>query len=236
MYNHNENIKILTPMLKKLKMDKIISDLQKNKIICANLTQNCTTLIDLTILCDVLKNNTSTRTLYLGHNKIGVEGARVIADMLKQNTHLINIYLSGNNIGDNGLKHIMNALKQNTTLKILSVGTNEITDIGLPYIRDTLMKNKTLIELHFFGNNNITENGYRFIADNIIKSNTSLKKMHMFHMHMTRDSTKYINDALEHNRSLIEISYFDDYGTIYKICNRNKHNLRLSNLRLVDFS
>jgi hypothetical protein len=98
------------------------------------------------------------------------------------------------------------------------------------------MKNKTLTELHFYGNVGITENGYQFIADNIIKSNMNLRKMYMFHIYMTHDSIKYITDALEHNRSLIQITCFDNNRTIYNICNRNRHNLRLSNIRLVDFS
>jgi hypothetical protein len=103
-------------------MDEIISNLEKNRILWLNLETKCETLKDLTILCEVLKVNTSTRTLYLGHNKIRVKGAKVIADMLKQNTHLLNIYLFGNKIGNNGVKHIMSALKQNTTLEILSFG------------------------------------------------------------------------------------------------------------------
>jgi Ran GTPase-activating protein (RanGAP) involved in mRNA processing and transport len=228
-------------------MEKIIFELRNDNntdwLIASN---KCTTLKDLTTLCDELKVNTNLKTIFLRLNNIGVEGAKIIGDMLEQNRSLTAIYLSENQIGDAGLKHILNAVEKNNVLEILSVAENNITDVGVKYIIKMFKTRSTqqnVLQINLYGNYKITENGFKLFADNIIRSNINFQQLYILHSKMTNSSIKYIVDALEHNRYITEFGPITDIGfmcsyndIIIKICKRNKHNMNLSNLKLVDFS
>ena len=89
--------------------------------------------------------NGTIKTLYLGFNNIGVEGAKHLADALKVNKTLEKIDLRWNNISDEGLKHLADALKDNDTLQVIDLHRNNIGDEGAKHLADALIINKSII-------------------------------------------------------------------------------------------
>ena len=79
-----------------------------------------------------MRKNEHLVNLDLGHNLLGVEGARRFAECLKDNATLQYVNLEWNNIGTPGLTAIVKALKanQNSALEVLDVHSNKIDAQG----------------------------------------------------------------------------------------------------------
>jgi len=91
------------------------------------------------------------QTCNLTDNEIGVAGALSIAENLKDpNCVIRTLILDGNHLGDEGVLAIAEALKQNTSLKVLALRYNDISRHGLLFLRDVLFlrENMTLECLH----------------------------------------------------------------------------------------
>ena len=62
------------------------------------------------------------KTLYLGYNPFGKQGAKSLADVIKDNTALEWLGMYGcDKISDGGMRYLMDAMRSNTTLKILTL-------------------------------------------------------------------------------------------------------------------
>jgi Ran GTPase-activating protein (RanGAP) involved in mRNA processing and transport len=70
----------------------------------------------------VLRNRTLCR-LYIGGNRIGVEGAAALGSALRRNDTLEHLHLRFDDIGAQGAGHLARALQSNTTLTDLHVAS-----------------------------------------------------------------------------------------------------------------
>ncbi|KAF1957362.1 leucine rich repeat protein [Byssothecium circinans] len=66
-----------------------------------------------------LESNKSLRTLFVRHQKLGLQGASTLADVLKVNTTLQQLYCESNGIPLQGFTDLINSLHRNTTLLYL---------------------------------------------------------------------------------------------------------------------
>ena len=79
----------------------------------------------LKIICEALKNNSHTRVLNLGRNKIGDLGAKYLSNLIKINKKIIEIHLSCNDITDVGAKYLLDALKLNYNICNIDLSFNK---------------------------------------------------------------------------------------------------------------
>jgi Ran GTPase-activating protein (RanGAP) involved in mRNA processing and transport len=219
--------------------------------ICDALKQN-TSLIELLLegcnindngvklISNMLKVNTTLTTLHLYNNIIEATGAKYISKMLKQNTTLTTLDLAFNIIGDNGVMYICKALTLNkyTGLTKLYLHYNKITSQGVAYINELLKQNTTLITL-FLSSNQIGKDGIKLLLGDAIKVNKTLRTFYINYCELNEDKelTKFIIDCLQENGSITDMHY--NIGSeidiaCITICDRNKYNIRLKSMLLVD--
>jgi Ran GTPase-activating protein (RanGAP) involved in mRNA processing and transport len=173
------------------------------------------------ILFESLKKNKSLRTLYIDANGITVEGARYIADYfeyLKQNEQigLTGLFMAINRLGDRGVKILAEAISSYPHLKRLDVSSNRIQNSGLAVL---LEKMNTLPQLIYLGiglykstsdlgelPNYFDGEGAEIIA-NAIKTNQTLQVMDIKDVNLRDGGLNAIAEALEHNTTLLDLSY-----------------------------
>ncbi|CAN0421246.1 unnamed protein product [Lampetra fluviatilis] len=136
----------------------------------------------------ILKANTGLKSLWLGGNKIGDSGLRLLADgmlgregsletlflhecsltdksgsslsvILKANTRLKSLWLRENKIGDSGLQLIADGmLGREGSLETLALQVCSLTDKSIPALHDIMITNKALMEL-WLRNNDFSAEG-----------------------------------------------------------------------------
>ncbi len=68
--------------------------------------------------------------LDLFHNDLGPEGARLVYNALRSNCTLKSLYLGGNHFGVDGAEHMAQLLKENNTLTHIALDLNDCQDTG----------------------------------------------------------------------------------------------------------
>ena len=114
---------------------EIVNQLQKNKLLTLNISNNYLGPKGLEILAKMLVNNTTMTSLDLAGNDIGCEGAKKIAEVLSQNQVLKEIILSNNCIQQEGANFIAEAIikctASNTDSRYTSCACTSLTSLDL---------------------------------------------------------------------------------------------------------
>jgi hypothetical protein len=134
--------------------------------------------MDLTSITD--------KSLHLGSNQIGAEGAKA----LSLNTTLTTLYLNSNQIGDEAAK----ALSLNTTLTTLYLRYNRIGDEGAK----ALSLNTTLMTLDL-GGNQIGDEGAK-----ALNLNTTLTNLYLYDNQIGADLLSQIKEQMEINKIMLK--------------------------------
>jgi Ran GTPase-activating protein (RanGAP) involved in mRNA processing and transport len=141
------------------------------------------------------------RTLNLGGNYFGDEGAEFMATALNTNTVLTELNLSQNNIGAKGAFYLALELPENKGLKILNLGDNSFGNEGTQLIVQSLFKNIKLASLHL-QNNMISNDGVQFIP-RLLRENKHLTFLDLSKNKIDPQNSLTIMDAFkEKNTSL----------------------------------
>lgn len=107
---------------------------------------------DITLLCEVLKANTTLTSLSLSLNAIDDSGAKKIAQALKNNQNITTLDLQANQIGDEGAQALAQLLKVNENLTSLNLSNNEIHAAGTLALLKALKANQSLTNLTLCAN------------------------------------------------------------------------------------
>ena len=114
-------------------------------------------------LADLMKYNTTIRSLNISHNNFAGAGADAFAQCLRRNETLQSLNIAGNKIGVNGASAIASALSHNTTLRKLDASRNDFSDSGAMVFGKCLKQNSTIKDLNVSWNN-ISSKGAQEIA------------------------------------------------------------------------
>lgn len=99
-------------------------------------------------LVDMLRNNKTLKTLYLGWNSnIGDAGMHYIAQGLGENTTVCDLGLRRCGLREEGARYIKEVLRKNRTLKFLEISDNHLGDCGVKEVIEGLQSNHSLNEL-----------------------------------------------------------------------------------------
>lgn len=123
---------------------------------------------------DFIKYST-LKSIHVGNNHIGPEGAKSISDSLKSNSGIKDLQMHNGNIQDLGAKYISEALKINCSLEIICLAGNNIGPEGAKFLSDSLKINSTLkmIDMRY---NIIGDKGAKYFSESL-KSNITLEKL-----------------------------------------------------------
>ncbi len=104
-------------------------------------------------LAEMLRHNTSIRTLDLVNTQIGDEGLAAILEVLTYTNRTVErLYLGGNQIQENQAALLANLLADNPVITGLFLNVNHLGDRGVTVLVDGLAENKTLIDLGLASN------------------------------------------------------------------------------------
>jgi len=115
-------------------------------------------------IADIMKHNTTIRSLNMSHNHFDGTGADAFAQCLRRNETLQSLYIAGNKIGVTGASTIASALSHNRTLTKLDASRNDISDSGAVVFSKCLKQNSTIKDL-VISWNNISFKGAQEIAN-----------------------------------------------------------------------
>eukprot|EP00798_Chlamydomonas_sp_ICE-L_P019001 gene19001-25585_t len=142
-------------------------------------------------LCQVLQG-CGVRTLMLGTNSIGDEGAELLATAISD--------LGQNGISDRGAKALAEALKLNTTITRLDLSGNAIDVEGATAIAEALVANSTLQSLRmrdkYAGETAIAE---------ALAANSTLQSLSMSDNYVGEKGGVALGEALSKNSSITEL-------------------------------
>ena len=125
---------------------------------------------------DLLVMDRRIKSLQLGYNGLGEEGAKLLGLVLKFNYTLKELGLQGNHIGDDGAMFLAKELaSNNNTLERLQLDWNKIGPRGASGLAEALKQNSTLCHISL-ADNEIDSEGAANIADSITY-NMALKEL-----------------------------------------------------------
>ncbi|RNA15578.1 leucine rich repeat [Brachionus plicatilis] len=132
-------------------------------------------------------------TLFLGANRIGDDGAKIVADILKTDSKLSRLNMTSSRIGPEGMKYLAQSMQSNSSLLLLDLGYMKASmDVG---------------ELGNF----IQDEGAEYLAE-MVRKNKSLLSLNVNNNHMTRIGIMKIRDAVRDNDSLIQLEFSLGHG------------------------
>lgn len=149
------------------------------------LSANGVTSVGLERIKDYYKKGLSSlETLFLGANRIGNQGAKIVSEILELDTKLVRLNLGSSRIGAEGMKYLSEPLKVHPSLKVLDMGYikatmdlgelgNYIEDEGAFYLSKVLEKSDKIMWINIT-HNMITQKGLQVIVDKIKDMNRTL--------------------------------------------------------------
>ena len=155
-----------------------------------------------TMIRNVCKQDNPDQTLYLGNEKLGNGGAKMLSIALKGNKTLQKLGLWGNGIGCEGAKTLASAL-ETQSLQVLELQGNKVGDEGAIALANVLKTSKTLHTLYLGGSNEITDKGVKEIAA-ALSTNLSfpLRELTLGWSPVTSVGAKALAEALKKDISL----------------------------------
>jgi len=150
----------------------------------------------------------------MSYNEIGVEGGKAVAEMMKVNTTVRTLDIGGNKIGDEGGKAMAEMLKLNTTLHTLYITYNNIGVEGGKAIAEMLNVNTTSRELAIRRDNNIGDDVSSCITTLVADNNRLWKQQKKISEIGTDAPSYYIKGYVAAHPSLTTID--DSYSTHWR--------------------
>lgn len=204
-----------------------------------NLTRRCEYLEAINQLCEVLKENTQTKSLYLTANNFADYGTEQLADLLAVNSSLKSLSLAYCDINDSGAENLAKALRTNHNLTFLNIENlihieNKISFIGAARIAEGLQCNYGIRTLILRGNN-IGSHGAKSIA-NALKLNTALIELDISTNDIDEGGAIHFAEALYENNTLNKLTLHMEYIGCYTAAKFKKalqQNITLCELDLV---
>lgn len=188
-------------------------------------------------LGDVLKENTSLISLYLGDNRIGKLGIQALSDALLLNTSLTKLDLSGNNLQEEVVPFFSQMFQTNRTLRVLNLSNNNFKKEGLCKLVEALQTNETLesidLSANYLEHQSDVLLGDAFAV--LIELNRSLKTLKISTNNIGREGTQAIAEILKTNTTLTKLdlaSICCDGEGIAFLCAALEENKGLKKLNL----
>lgn len=95
------------------------------------------------------------RTVYLGCNRIGVDGVTALAGALSEDDTVRALWLKRNPVGDAGVRALVPMLRRNTVLRTLDLVNSGLTADGLAALLAVLSQRSRPVERLFLGGNGL---------------------------------------------------------------------------------
>jgi len=200
--------------------------------------QLCNMNIDIDVICNELKSNSTLKELDLSGSVIGITEIDGISEMLQSNSSLEKLHLYEMDIDDsNGLCLLSNALKLNTSLKVISLYAlqNYISEDYI-YLLKSLKSNNTLTELNI-GCNDLGDGIFANYITELLDGNTSLKKLDLSNCQINHSGVTKIAMGLMNNKTLthLDLRYCKSGNDgAWAIGHLLKHNNTLKDIGLYD--
>eukprot|EP00597_Dinobryon_sp_UTEXLB2267_P007502 CAMPEP_0170085724 /NCGR_PEP_ID=MMETSP0019_2-20121128/20537_1 /TAXON_ID=98059 /ORGANISM="Dinobryon sp., Strain UTEXLB2267" /LENGTH=869 /DNA_ID=CAMNT_0010302331 /DNA_START=114 /DNA_END=2723 /DNA_ORIENTATION=- len=155
-----------------------------------------------------LNPSTPIRTVKLGYNDLGDDGAVVVSSFLAANRTITCLDLGFNRIGDIGIQSLATVLKGKVSLEVLYLSGNLLTSVGFKYLSDGIARNKSLKSLYLTGNNG-REDGAKYLSEGLLK-NTTISKLYLNGNRIVSRGCSFISQALLINSSIKHINLSDN--------------------------
>jgi Ran GTPase-activating protein (RanGAP) involved in mRNA processing and transport len=123
------------------------------------------------------RNDLWIKSLDIGGNYIGIQGAKILGSLLKENKSLEKLVISRCFIGGDGVELIAKAIGKSRCLKSLDISFNNIGDKGMTTLSKKLKSNEFLCEINF-ESNNVGEDGFTALA-HLLKSNNAISSLNL---------------------------------------------------------
>jgi Ran GTPase-activating protein (RanGAP) involved in mRNA processing and transport len=143
--------------------------------------------------------------VYLGCNRIGSEGAGHLADALTPNTTVTGLWLKRNPLGPEGYRAIAAMLRTNRTLRVLDLVNTAPDDASLAALLDVLIQENRTVERLYLGGNGLGPEAAVRLGE-LLRTNPVLKSLMLSVGHLGDEGALTIVDALRENRTLTELS------------------------------
>ncbi|KAI2654252.1 Protein phosphatase 1 regulatory subunit 37 [Labeo rohita] len=155
-------------------------------------------------LGDLLKYNSTLKTLDLSNNTMCDSGLEEICDALSsQKTGLRTLILSNNHITHLGMSHLQNILPRLKTLETLNLGKNILENRGIHTLKESLMINRSLLQLGL-ASTGITCEGAVTLAE-ILAESPQIQRLDVRQNQVLAGGLMALALALKINRSLIRL-------------------------------
>ncbi|XP_059377141.1 protein phosphatase 1 regulatory subunit 37 [Carassius carassius] len=165
---------------------------------------NLNTYQDSLQLGDLLKYNSTLKTLDLGNNTMSDSGFEEICDALSfQKTGLRTLILSNNHITHLGMSHLQNVLPRFKTLETLNLGKNNLENRGIHTLKESLMINRSLLQLGL-ASTGISCEGAVTLAE-ILAESPHIQRLDVRQNQVLVGGLMALSLALKINRSLIRL-------------------------------
>ena len=170
----------------------------------------------LSALLDVLiHENRTLERLYLGGNRIGAEGAKLLAELLRVNPGIKALLLNVNHLEDEGAELLADGLRQNTTLEELGVGSNHIGMEGIAALLPALRAHPALtsLDLGYGASTQVLGAKANFIGDegavllsHWLRDNPPLRRLNLRGNGLGTPGRSALCSALETNFNLLHLA------------------------------
>lgn len=127
-------------------------------------------------------------SLFLGCNRIGDEGSKIISEFIKFPNKLTRLNLASSRIGAEGMKYLSEALVEHGKIQVLDLG----------YMRSTM-------DMGELGNY-IEDTGAEYLSKFLEKSN-NIVSLNITHNHIKEYGFSKLVEALKKNKTLISLDY-----------------------------
>jgi uncharacterized protein (DUF924 family)/Ran GTPase-activating protein (RanGAP) involved in mRNA processing and transport/predicted esterase len=170
------------------------------------------------IIFDALKSNQSLKHLYLSANGITPVGLQHMLDYFKSvhESKLETLFLGCNRIGNTGSKLISECLEYAPNLKRLNLASSRIDSEGMKYLCDGLkISSLKVLDLGYMRssmdlgelNNFIEDEGCIYLSDLFKKNSIDLISLNITHNHISKIGFEILVDSIENNKTLTFLDY-----------------------------
>jgi len=183
---------------------------------------------------ELLQKNRALKTIYLGCNNFGEQGAALLSEGVKVNHILEGIWIKRNHIGAAGAFAIANSITNNHSITTLDLEQNELGIEGAIKLAEALRENITVRHL-YLGGNNFQEKGTEAIAE-LLYTNNSIQTLSLACNKIKNEGCVTLANALMRNSSIqtlnLSSNEISDVGAVNIAQVLKKPNCTITNLNL----
>lgn len=143
--------------------------------------------------------------VYLGCNRIGPEGAGLLADALTPNTTVTGLWLKRNPLGPEGYRAIATMLRTNRTLRVLDLVNTAPDDASLSALLDVLIQENRTVERLYLGGNGLGAKTAVRLSE-LLRANPVIKSLMLSVGQLGDEGALALTGALRANQTLAELS------------------------------